>query len=106
MADGTYGFLGLDRLPDAVARIDAAARDTGRDPSSLRKVYNLNGMIGPVESAEPFQGNVLQWTDLIVGLVREVGMNGFVYWPDADHLRQLTLFALQVVPAVRAELAD
>ncbi|MGW0854525.1 LLM class flavin-dependent oxidoreductase [Streptomyces sp. NPDC002690] len=107
-ADGwipSYGFFGLDRLADAVARIDAAARDAGRDPAALRKVYNLNGMIGPVESAEPFQGNVRQWADRIIGLVREHGMNGFVYWPDADHLRQLTRFALEVVPAVREELA-
>ncbi|WP_205522174.1 hypothetical protein [Streptomyces sp. S1A1-7] len=53
----------------------------------------------------PFQGNVRQWGDQLVSLVREYGMNGFVYWPDADHLRQLTLFALEVVPAVRAALA-
>lgn len=61
--------------------------------------------VSPVESTVPFQGNVRQWGDQLVSLVREYGMNGFVYWPDADHLRQLTLFALEVVPAVRAALA-
>ncbi|MFI1705035.1 LLM class flavin-dependent oxidoreductase [Streptomyces griseoruber] len=107
-ADGwmpSYGFLGLDRLADAVARIDAGARDAGRDPAALRKVYNLNGLISPVESDEPFQGTVRQWVDRLVSLARDYGMNGFVYWPDADHLRQLTLFALEVVPAARAALA-
>ncbi|MGW1786914.1 LLM class flavin-dependent oxidoreductase [Streptomyces sp. NPDC002143] len=107
-ADGwmpSYGFLGLDRLKDAVARLDAGAQDAGRDPASLRKVYNLNGLISPVESDAPFQGDVRQWVDQLVSLVREYGMNGFVYWPDADHLRQLTLFALEVVPRVRAALA-
>ncbi|MGW0948207.1 LLM class flavin-dependent oxidoreductase [Streptomyces sp. NPDC002623] len=107
-ADGwmpSYGFLGLDRLKDAVARLDAGAQDAGRDPASLRKVYNLNGLISPVESDAPFQGDVRQWVDQLVSLVREYGMNGFVYWPDADHLRQLTRFALEVVPGVRAALA-
>ncbi|MER7180303.1 LLM class flavin-dependent oxidoreductase [Streptomyces hyaluromycini] len=107
-ADGwmpSYGFLGLDRLKDAVARLDAGAQEAGRDPAALRKIYNLNGLISPVESAEPFQGNVRQWVDQLVSLVREYEMNGFVYWPDADHLRQLTVFALEVVPGVRAALA-
>ncbi|MFD3590632.1 LLM class flavin-dependent oxidoreductase [Streptomyces sp. NPDC058683] len=107
-ADGwmpSYGFLGLDRLKDAVARLDAGAKEAGRDPAALRKIYNLNGLISPVESAVPFQGNVRQWVDQLVSLVREYGMNGFVYWPDADHLRQLTVFALEVVPGVRAALA-
>jgi alkanesulfonate monooxygenase SsuD/methylene tetrahydromethanopterin reductase-like flavin-dependent oxidoreductase (luciferase family) len=107
-ADGwmpSYGFLGLDRLGDAVTRIDSGAQEAGRDPATLRKVYNLNGLISPVESQAPFQGNVRQWVDQLVSLVRDYGMNGFVYWPDADHLRQLTVFALEVVPAVRAALA-
>jgi len=100
----SYGFLGLDRLGEAVARLDAGAQEAGRDPASLRKICNLNGLISPVESTVPFQGDVRQWVDQLVSLVREYGMNGFVYWPDADHLRQLTLFALEVVPGVRAAL--
>ncbi|WP_369262636.1 hypothetical protein [Streptomyces sp. R35] len=62
------------------------------------------GLISPVESTVPFQGDVRQWVDQLVSLVRDYGMNGFVYWPDADHLRRLTLFALEVVPGVRAAL--
>ncbi|MFE1934513.1 LLM class flavin-dependent oxidoreductase [Streptomyces sp. NPDC059474] len=73
-ADGwmpSYGFLGLDRLKDAVARIDAGAHEAGRDPASLRKIYNLNGLIGSVESAVPFQGTTRQWADQLVALVRD-----------------------------------
>jgi alkanesulfonate monooxygenase SsuD/methylene tetrahydromethanopterin reductase-like flavin-dependent oxidoreductase (luciferase family) len=105
-ADGwipTYNFLGLDRLGDAVARFDAAAQQAGRDPAGLRKIYNLNGLIGP-ESAEPFQGSVSQWVEQIVSVVRDHGMNGFVYWPNADHAQQIARFAAEVVPAVRAQL--
>ncbi|WP_330461248.1 hypothetical protein OIB37_32915 [Streptomyces sp. NBC_00820] len=102
----SYGFLVLDRLKDAVARIDAGAHEAGRDPASLREIYNLNGLIGPAESAVPFQGAARQWVDQLVALVHDYGMNGFAYRPDADHLRQLTVFALEVVPAVHAAPAE
>lgn len=97
------GFLPPDKLPAAVARVDAAARDAGRDPARIRKVYNLNGMIG-AESATPLAGSVDQWVDLIAGLVTDHGMNGFSFWPDEDHDRQLTTFAEEVVPRVRQTL--
>ncbi|MEI5102790.1 LLM class flavin-dependent oxidoreductase [Streptomyces sp. PmtG] len=106
LADGwmpSLGFVGLDRLPEASARVNAGAESAGRDPATIRKVYNLNGIIGP-ESAEPFQGSPTQWTDQIVSLVRDVGMNAFAYWPNADHARQLHRFAHEVVPAARAAL--
>jgi hypothetical protein len=107
-ADGwipSYGFLGLERLGGAVARVDAAAQDAGRDPGGIRKIYNLNGLIGP-ESPEPFRGSVRQWVDQLVSVVRDYGMNGFVYWPEADHHRQIARFAAEVVPAVRTALAE
>ncbi|MCI2419558.1 LLM class flavin-dependent oxidoreductase [Saccharopolyspora sp. K220] len=102
-ADGwmpSLGFLGLDRLGEAVARLHAAAEQAGRDPHALRKVYNLNGIIGS-ESPEPFQGSIRQWTDQLVDVVQRFGMNAFVYWPNDDHARQLRIFAEQVVPEVR-----
>jgi SAM-dependent methyltransferase len=39
-----HSLAGLDRLADAVARVNAGAEQAGRDPAQLRKVYNL--MIG------------------------------------------------------------
>jgi alkanesulfonate monooxygenase SsuD/methylene tetrahydromethanopterin reductase-like flavin-dependent oxidoreductase (luciferase family) len=108
LADGwmpSLGFLGLDRLPDAVARVNAGAEEAGRDPSGIRKVYNLNGLIGP-ESPEPFQGSVAQWVEQIVSVVQDFGMNAVVYWPNEDHERQLSVFAAEVVPAVREALPN
>lgn len=105
-ADGwmpSLSYLGIDRLGDAVARLDGAAEDAGRDPAGLRKIYNLNGIIGP-ESRAPFQGSVRQWVDQLVHVVEEFGMNGFVYWPGDDHKRQLAIFAEEVVPEVRQAL--
>jgi alkanesulfonate monooxygenase SsuD/methylene tetrahydromethanopterin reductase-like flavin-dependent oxidoreductase (luciferase family) len=107
-ADGwmpSLGFLGLDRLGEAVGRLNEGALEAGRDPSRLRKVYNLNGIIG-AESTEPFQGSVPQWTDQLISVVDEFGMNAFVYWPSADHERQLALFAEEVAPAVTSALSS
>ena len=106
-ADGwmpSHAFLGLDRLSEAVARIDDAAAESGRDPARLRKIYNISGLIGS-ESDEPFQGTVPQWMDQLASLVTDHGMNGFVFWPADDHENQLARFAEEVVPAVRAALA-
>jgi alkanesulfonate monooxygenase SsuD/methylene tetrahydromethanopterin reductase-like flavin-dependent oxidoreductase (luciferase family) len=106
-ADGwlpSLSYLGLDRLGEAVARIDEAAVHAGRDPGAIRKVYNLNGLIAPTSQGD-FHGPTGQWVEQITALVRDRGMNGFVYWPDQDHERQLALFAREVVPAVRQALA-
>ena len=105
-ADGwmpSHAFLGLDRLPDAVARVNAAAAAAGRDPAALRKIYNIAGLVGR-ESDQPFQGSAPQWTDQLASLVTEHGMNGFVFWPADDRENQLARFAEEVVPAVRAAL--
>lgn len=105
-ADGwmpSHAFLGLDRLGEAVTRINDAATAAGRDPARLRKIYNISGLIGR-ESDEPFQGSVSQWTDQLTSLVTEQGMNGFVFWPADEHENQLVRFAEEVVPAVRAAL--
>ncbi|ONI81613.1 monooxygenase [Actinosynnema sp. ALI-1.44] len=97
--------MGLDRLPAASARIDAAATLAGRSPGSIRKVYNLAGTIGS-PSAQPFHGSVRQWVDQIVELVGKCGMNGFVFWPQEDHHRQIDVFAAEVVPAVTASIKE
>ncbi|MGW7052938.1 LLM class flavin-dependent oxidoreductase [Streptomyces sp. NPDC054887] len=105
-ADGwlpTLSYLPPDRLGEAITRIDDAAHQAGRDPAAIRKVYNLGGLITPAPKG-PFHGPAHQWVQEITGLVRDRGMNGFVYWPDQDHQRQLALFAHEVVPAVRQNL--
>ena len=107
-ADGwlpSHAYLGLDALRAAVARIDAAAIDAGRDPAGLRKVYNIAGRVSPTSSGT-FDEPVGAWVERLVDLVTEVGMNGFVLWPLDDHERQYAVFAEEVAPAVRAALAE
>ena len=96
--------IGLDRLGEASERIDDAAASAGRDPATLRKVYNVSGMIGPA-SRQPFVGPPAQWVDDIVDVVRRFRMNTFAYWPADDYDRQIGLFAEEVVPAVRGALS-
>ncbi|WP_030661758.1 LLM class flavin-dependent oxidoreductase [Streptomyces cellulosae] len=106
-ADGwlpSSSFLPPDRLGEAVTRLNTAAADAGRDPAQLRKVYNLNGIISPVNGTDPFQGSVRQWADQIITAAADHGMNGFVYWPGDDHERQIDLFAQEVIPLVREAL--
>ncbi|MFI1369954.1 LLM class flavin-dependent oxidoreductase [Streptomyces griseochromogenes] len=107
-ADGwlpSLAYLDMDRVGEAVQRINDAATRAGRAPGALRKVYNLNGLITPASRGD-FHGPADQWVEQITMLVRDHGMNGFVYWPDQDQERQLSLFAEQVVPAARLALAE
>ncbi|MQA33116.1 LLM class flavin-dependent oxidoreductase [Modestobacter roseus] len=101
----SYTYMGLDALPAAVARIDAAATEAGRDPSGLRKVYNIAGRVSSTSSSGAFDEPVDVWVERLVDLVAEVGMNGFVLWPLEDHDRQYARFAEEVAPAVREALA-
>ncbi|MGV9304495.1 MULTISPECIES: LLM class flavin-dependent oxidoreductase [unclassified Nonomuraea] len=87
-----------ERLPELHARIDEAAVEAGRKPSDLRRVYNINGAIGPDRPASQW---VAELTDLSVGF----GMDSFVFWAEGDQERQLHLFAEEVVPEVRRQVA-
>jgi alkanesulfonate monooxygenase SsuD/methylene tetrahydromethanopterin reductase-like flavin-dependent oxidoreductase (luciferase family) len=93
-----------EALPASLRRIDAAAERAGRDPSTIRRVYNL---MGRVQSAhdERFEGPVSYWVDELAGLV-EIGMDTFVFWPAGDDpLGQIEMFASEVAPAVRSAIS-
>lgn len=103
--------------PERLARLNqvvtAAARQAGRDPGSLTRLYNVAGMItGDGRAArgergeEPFQGPVASWVDTLSALHTAQGMNAFVYWPRGDRERQSRRFAEEVVPAVRERLGS
>ena len=110
-ADGwmpSHAYLPADQLPAALARIRTAAEAAGRSPDDLRLIYNIGGNIGGIigsDSATPFRGSVSQWTDQLVRLTADVGMNGYVFWPERDHDAQAEIFAQEVMPRVRNEVA-
>ncbi len=92
-------------------RIDEAARAAGRDPSAIRRVYNLGGDISPVleapYSAEDTQiaGPVGHWVDVLTHLATEVGFSTFIFWgtPSRTLLR---LYIEEIAPAVRERVAE
>src|SRR5258708_22267125 len=108
LADGwlpSSMFVPAESLPEKQKRIDEAALAAGRQPSDIKRIYNVMGHIaadGPVEGF--LSGPIDYWVDELTRLVVEVGMDTFIYWPGADHLNQLLLFSEEVAPRVREEV--
>jgi alkanesulfonate monooxygenase SsuD/methylene tetrahydromethanopterin reductase-like flavin-dependent oxidoreductase (luciferase family) len=100
------GYIPPERLPGLLEVIEESAEDAGRDPLSIRRVYNVGGTIGPAGAASGgwFDGGPEAWTEQLLRLTREVGMTDYVFWPARDPLAQVTVFAEEVVPAVRTAL--
>jgi alkanesulfonate monooxygenase SsuD/methylene tetrahydromethanopterin reductase-like flavin-dependent oxidoreductase (luciferase family) len=107
LADGwvpSMGWAPPERLPELHARIDEAASRAGREPSEIRRVYNVSGRIG-AEGDRRMDGLVSHWIEELSTFVLEFGMDTFVYWPSEDRERQVELFASEVAPAVREAVA-
>jgi alkanesulfonate monooxygenase SsuD/methylene tetrahydromethanopterin reductase-like flavin-dependent oxidoreductase (luciferase family) len=98
------GWAGPDVLKEGIARIEDAAEAAGRDPASIRRVYNLMGVIQP-ERGRDFEGPAAYWVDELSGLATDVGIDAFIFWPAEDEIAQIELFASEVAPAVRAAVA-
>ena len=105
VADGWVpSFRGeLRSLLDMAARLDDAAAEAGRDPGELRRVLNVAGAITDGVSEGMFRGPVGQWLDELTALVVEHGFDTFVLWADGPD--QLSRFAGEIIPAVRAQVA-
>lgn len=92
-------------LADKHARIDDAARDAGRDPNGIQRIYNIFGTITAAESRGFLHGPVSQWTDQLAELVLDHGMDTFVLGTEGDDPTQIRIFAEDIAPAVRATVA-
>lgn len=105
VADGWVpSFRGdLQKIADMTKRLDDAAVEAGRDPASIRRILNVNGVITDRASNGMLQGPVDQWVDELTDLTTMYGFDTFIFWGEGD--TQLQRFAEQVVPAVRAQVA-
>jgi alkanesulfonate monooxygenase SsuD/methylene tetrahydromethanopterin reductase-like flavin-dependent oxidoreductase (luciferase family) len=105
VADGWVpSFRGdLAALGEMTRRLEDAATAEGRDPSVIRRVLNVNGLITDGRSGGPLQGPVDQWTDELTELVVGYGFDTFILWAEGDE--QLERFAREVVPAARQQAA-
>jgi alkanesulfonate monooxygenase SsuD/methylene tetrahydromethanopterin reductase-like flavin-dependent oxidoreductase (luciferase family) len=107
LADGwvpSMGWATPDRLSEMHRRIDEGAARAGRDADEIRRVYNISGIIGE-EGEGLLDGSTSRWIEELSRFALELGMDTFIYWPAEDHVRQVELFASEVVPAVREAVA-
>lgn len=107
-ADGWISPLNIyvppERVPGAQRVIDEAAEAAGRAPASIRRVYNVIGMIGG-RHGPGLVGDAGRWVDTLSEWAVGLGFDTFVLWPTAEPEGQLAVFAEEVVPAVRERVA-
>jgi alkanesulfonate monooxygenase SsuD/methylene tetrahydromethanopterin reductase-like flavin-dependent oxidoreductase (luciferase family) len=105
VADGWVpSFRGdLGKLADMTKRLDDAAAEAGRDPTSIRRILNVNGTITDGTTNGMLQGPVNQWAEELTNLALIHGFDTFIFWGEGEN--QLQRFAQEVMPAVRAEVA-
>jgi hypothetical protein len=97
--------LPLDQVASRQRAIDEAARAAGRDPSQIRRIANVNGVITDGEPTDFLDGPLDHWVTTLVSLVRDHGFDSFILWPKQDPIAQTERFGREVVPAVREALA-
>ena len=106
-ADGwlpSLGVLTRDEMRAGNQLIDAAAEKAGRDPRSIRRILNMQGLIGegpgPSRSelpvgylmGEPLVGPVDWWVETLAGFIDD-GFDTLVFWPVDTVAEQVELFA-------------
>jgi alkanesulfonate monooxygenase SsuD/methylene tetrahydromethanopterin reductase-like flavin-dependent oxidoreductase (luciferase family) len=111
-ADGwlpSLGVLTRDELREGNELIDETAVRAGRDPRSIRRLVNVQGLIGdgpaPARSelpvgflaGEPLAGPPEWWAETIAGLVED-GFDTIVFWPVERSPRQVEVLANDVLP--------
>jgi hypothetical protein len=88
-----------------VGRIEEGAAGAGRDPSAIRRLYNIKGTIADGPATDLLHGPPDHWIETLTGFVLELGFDSFVFWPEDDVLGQIERFAQEVAPGVRSAVA-
>jgi alkanesulfonate monooxygenase SsuD/methylene tetrahydromethanopterin reductase-like flavin-dependent oxidoreductase (luciferase family) len=119
-ADGwlpSLGVLTRDQLRAGNEQIDEAADTAGRDPRSIRRLINLQGLIGekappsrselPVGylAGEPLAGAAGWWVETIAGFAED-GFDTIVFWPVDPSPNQLERLIAEVVPQLPGQIPD
>jgi alkanesulfonate monooxygenase SsuD/methylene tetrahydromethanopterin reductase-like flavin-dependent oxidoreductase (luciferase family) len=116
MADGVLvssPYEPLPRLLEINQLIDQGAQEAGRDPSAIRRGYNVMGIVdyGQIGS-EPaglqpgiLYGTPKQWVEMLTRLYHDYRQDAFIFWAVGDQaIEQTKVFAQEVVPAVKSAL--
>jgi alkanesulfonate monooxygenase SsuD/methylene tetrahydromethanopterin reductase-like flavin-dependent oxidoreductase (luciferase family) len=108
LADGWVPSLPYAPPPEIPAmreRIDEAAAAAGRDPSEIRRVYNVIGEIADGGGGDGLCGSSAQWVEWLTSFSVDLGFDTLIFWPQGDAVRQVERFATEVAPAVREAVA-
>ena len=114
LADGWVPSMSYVPPSQAVrsnAIIDDAARSAGRDPSAIRRIYNIGGDVAPViesggsDDDQQIVGPRDHWVNVLTHLAVDHGFSTFVLWgvPTAPRLR---MFIEEIAPIVRERVAE
>ncbi|NDL59020.1 LLM class flavin-dependent oxidoreductase [Phytoactinopolyspora mesophila] len=106
LADGwsvSSPYAGPEELPAKNRLIDRAAEDAGREPSAIRRLYNISGTFDG-SGAEFLQGPPAVWAEQLAELSVTDGMSVFIL--ASDDPTTIRRFAAEVVPAVRELVAQ
>jgi alkanesulfonate monooxygenase SsuD/methylene tetrahydromethanopterin reductase-like flavin-dependent oxidoreductase (luciferase family) len=99
-------YVPPEAVPERQALIDEATRGAGRDPSAIRRIYNVIGEIGTSRAGTGLVGTVDHWIDTLSEWAVDLGFDTFIFWTVTDPAAQLSVFASEVVPGVRARVAE
>lgn len=108
-ADGwlpSMGYAAPDALRGLNRTIDDAAVTAGRDPASIRRLYNIHGRFGTgggTRQGGLLQGSPSEWAEQLAELTLTEGMSTYIL--AVKTVDQVERFAHEVAPAVR-ELVD
>ncbi len=115
-ADGlliSHNYVPPSRLMEVNQRIDEGAAQSGRDPSEVRRGYNLMGVLdlGREDTKAAglddnyVKGTVGEWVEKLLNWYHNDRQDTFIFWPVAGNQRlQIEAFAKGVVPAVKSAL--
>lgn len=106
LADGWIPSLGMappDRIPEMRDRVLAAAVAAGRDPSDITCVYNVEFHIGEDLGGDIVSGRPEAVVETLLRFA-DLGFTAVNFIPRSDDPTQIERLAVDVLPAVRAEL--
>lgn len=111
-ADGwvpSLGYVPPAAAAEGHARIDEAARAADRDPSAIRRVYNLNGEItdaGPVSAKDDstIVGPPEHWAETLAHFAVELGFDTFLFGGGDPAASEA--FIDEIAPSVRELVAQ
>jgi alkanesulfonate monooxygenase SsuD/methylene tetrahydromethanopterin reductase-like flavin-dependent oxidoreductase (luciferase family) len=115
VADGWVSPLMSYKPPGEAAvanvAIDRAAREAGRDPGAIRRIYNLQGAFastaqGPAtDTDQGIVGPPAHWVEVLTRFATDLGFGTFVLAAESDP-QTLATFIEDVAPRVRERVAE